>query len=318
MARREALNEVRPVLEGVDKVTEVVDQGLDAVEKGVDVGAEAVEKAAHVAIEEAHHAVAWFRNPKVAVGVVIVTVSASAGFLGWQLAKRHYSKKYDERLDLEIESARKFFGRLNKVDKDGAVITPEEVAAEKGRPTMMEEAAEALKEYKDGPTQYNKVVAQNVTVTEDENGLHAEGEIVQSNVFLNGKPVVPADFDLVEESKNRDPDRPYVISQEEFMENEDDFPQNTLTYYAGDDILADDRDEVVDNVEDLVGTDNLVRFGHGSNDPNVVYVRNEKNSVDFEIALSTGKYAEEVHGFLQHSDSPPRQLRKHKKHGGRE
>jgi len=43
------------------------------------------------------------------------------------------------------------------------------------------------------------------------------------------------------------------------------------------------------------------KFGHGSGDPNVVYIRNEQYTAEIELCRSPNSYAEEVHGF-KHSD----------------
>lgn len=293
MARRAAIDEVRPVLEEIDKVVDVVDKGLDAVEKGTDIGVGAVDKSVHTVVEEVRTATHWLRNPKTAAVVILAINIGGAGFIGWKLAKRHYTKKYQAELEREVESARKFFGRLNKMDEDGAVLTPEDLAG-KYSETESVEAAEALKEYQDGPRQYNKV----------QPAPEAAAETVESNVFLNGKAVVPEDFDLDEEKKTRSIEAPYIISKDEFMENDEGYAQSAITYFAGDDVLADERDQPIEDVESTVGVDNLSRFGHGSGDKNVVYIRNERTEMDFEISYSEGKFAEEVLGFIEHSDRP--------------
>ena len=88
------------------------------------------------------------------------------------------------------------------------------------------------------------------------------------------------------------------------MENDKEFNQVTLTYFEGDEVLSDERDQTVDDVDGLAGEDNLQRFGHGSGDPNVLYIRNEHISLDMEILRSKGKYTHEVLGFIEHSDQP--------------
>jgi hypothetical protein len=125
-------------------------------------------------------------------------------------------------------------------------------------------------------------------------------------VYLGDKDFVPKGhssryledgFDYGTEIASRTPGEPYVVSRDEFMEHEDDsFNQVTLTFYAGDNVLADDQDEVIFDVDDLVGEDNLNRFGHGSNDPNVVYIRNERLTLDIEVLQSHGEFAVEVLG----------------------
>lgn len=296
MARRAAINEVRPLLEEIDTVVDVVDKGLDAVEKGADIATEAVDNGVHIVVEDARVAAGFLRNPKVAAGVMVTANAVIFSYLGWKLAKRHYTKKYEAELERELESARKFYGRLNKMDEDGEVLTPEDVVAERGHDVVQEEAAEALGEYQKGPREYNKA-AKNV-VTEDQKGLRATGEVVEHNIFNKDA------FDLEDEKKRRTDEAPYVISKDEFMENETEFPQTSITYFAGDDTLVDEEDQPMPEVEATVGQDNLARFGQGSGDTNIVYIRNPRTKIEFEVAYSEGKYAEEVLGFIEHSDRP--------------
>jgi hypothetical protein len=101
----------------------------------------------------------------------------------------------------------------------------------------------------------------------------------------------------------------YIIHRDEYGES--DAEQTTLSYYGGDDVLCDENDHIVDNQVRLVGNC-LDRFGHGSGDRNVVYVRNELLDIDLEVVKSDKTYAEEVHGF-KHED-PPRRIPRHRGH----
>lgn len=113
-------------------------------------------------------------------------------------------------------------------------------------------------------------------------------------------------WDFKVEMDKRDTAKPYIIHRLEFQEQED-YEQVTLTYWKGDDVLCDQRDAPVDARDAMVGDDNLEHFGHGSEDPNVLYIRNEVLEMDFEIVMSDGHFAHEVHGIppeegeLQHS-----------------
>jgi len=100
----------------------------------------------------------------------------------------------------------------------------------------------------------------------------------------------------------------YVIHKDEFGETDNN--EATLSYYAGDDVLCDQQDRIVDNQYALVA-DCLNKFGHGSHDRNVVYVRNEPLGIDMEVIKSDRTYAEEVHGF-KHED-PPRKRVPHRR-----
>lgn len=74
-------------------------------------------------------------------------------------------------------------------------------------------------------------------------------------------------------------ERPYVISPDEFGEK-DGYENVTLTYYA-DGVLTDYFDNVISNVDEVVGFDSLDHFGEYEDD--VVFVRNEKMETDYEI-----------------------------------
>jgi len=99
------------------------------------------------------------------------------------------------------------------------------------------------------------------------------------------------------EIAQRDRNHPYIIHENEFQETFPDYQQLQWTYYAGDNILCDERDEVVVRPELVVGEENLRRFGHGSSDDNMVYIRNDRLEIEWEITRSWKSHAEEVLGL---------------------
>ena len=80
---------------------------------------------------------------------------------------------------------------------------------------------------------------------------------------------------------------PYVIPPEEFGEF-DDYERISLTYYANG-VLADDNNEVVDDVEDIVG-DALDHFGEYEDDS--VFVRCDERKCDYEILMDQRTFSE--------------------------
>lgn len=124
------------------------------------------------------------------------------------------------------------------------------------------------------------------------------------------QPVVPAKPDIrelaskiqeegyVRYSSNEKPEqnieenveRPYVIAPDEFGEIFE-YETISLTYYA-DGILADDMDELVDDVEDVVGLDFHEHFGEYEDDS--VFIRNDVYKADYEILLDPRNYADIV------------------------
>lgn len=93
-----------------------------------------------------------------------------------------------------------------------------------------------------------------------------------------------------EEKESMSADAPYVITPEEFGDI-DDYDNISLTYYA-DQILADDNDELIENVEDVVGFESLNSFGEYEDDS--VFVRNDILKCDYEILLDHRKYIDIV------------------------
>lgn len=105
------------------------------------------------------------------------------------------------------------------------------------------------------------------------------------------------DWDYNEEvtKRERQPDKPYVIHVDEFFGEQFDHRQTQLMYYAGDDVLCDENNVPIYNVKDIVG-DAIRKFGHGSKDENIVFVRNVGLDCEYEITRDPGHYTVEVLG----------------------
>lgn len=129
-----------------------------------------------------------------------------------------------------------------------------------------------------------------------------EDEPIRVNVFHNTND----DWDYESELSTRTKEAPYIIHVDEFMGNELGYDQETMTYYAGDDILADKTDTPLYNFEEILGE---FKFGHGTNDPNVVYIRNEKIRMEWEVLLHTGRFEIEVLGHSIEDEYEEKELR---------
>lgn len=99
------------------------------------------------------------------------------------------------------------------------------------------------------------------------------------------KPDIPE-----KEEKESSENRPYIIKPEELGEK-DDYEIINLTYYA-DEILADDCDDLVENVDQVVGVDSLSHFGDYEDD--AVHVRNDKFKCDYEILRDKRRYRDVI------------------------
>lgn len=112
---------------------------------------------------------------------------------------------------------------------------------------------------------------------------------ITKNAFSNSSDIWDYDTELAERKNAVF----YVIHKDEFMENESEYEQETLTYYVGDGIMADQHDAPIYNHTGLMGD---LPFGHGSSDNNVVYIRNDAIRREWEVLKHTGRFEFEILG----------------------
>lgn len=215
-----------------------------------------------------------------ALTAIVSTAVASVGGTYFYLDKK-FSVEYEEAMEREIEATRKFY----HVVEPGYSTPAEAVAAliDEDPLSTLREADQKLVDLN-----YKSVADSNESLT----------EVVQ-NVFTNA---ASHNWDPDAEEAQRDPSKPYILEHDEFYEAANN--NATLTFFEGDGVLADEADQPIPDIDSVVGEDNLTKFGHGSRDPNVLYVRNEGLDLDFEIVRNEGKYTEQVMGFIQHEDRP--------------
>ena len=129
-----------------------------------------------------------------------------------------------------------------------------------------------------------------------------EETVIAQSVFAGSDD----EWDYQKELASRSSERPYIIHKDEFYSEESGYTQTTLTYYSGDDIMADENDSPVYNYQTVTGP---LHFGHGSQDPNVVYVRNDKRMAEYEILFDHGMFVVEVMGMEDEQSTRARDLK---------
>lgn len=298
----------------------------EIAEQTAEVVAEHVEEAIDGTVEVVE---VLRNNPKVAV-VAAVFGAVAGGALGYFVAQKKLKQFYIDLANHEIADAKEFYSNFYKVDNEGVTMSPKDVMVERHG---VEAAAEALQSYEGrpaGPSEepvfegepYDEVVNEahirkmQAKLAEE---IKSKKSVAEEDIEeINDKAAainifVDNTFDLEEESKYRTADKPYIITHDEFYDSDREYDNHLLTYFEVDDTLVDDTDKPLENVDQLVGEDNLVRFGSGSRDKNIVFIRNEHLGIDYEITRSKGSYLEEVLGMtddepgtLKHSDNRDR------------
>lgn len=219
------------------------------------------------------------------------TLGVGIGVLvGYKFAEKRLGERFEQRLEDETADMREFYTNVRQ-----KYNTPEEAAAAL---IPMEEGIIEDPRAKTQKVQYHKIVKKEKYDGDGLDEFTQEGvesceiETVHKNVF-----------------DEQPSDGPRIITQDQFMANDTGYEQATLTFYAKGGVLTDQRDDVIDNSEDVVGKLAVHHFGEGSSDPNVVHVRNDKIKMEFEILRSERSYEEDVLG-QDHTETPDQRVRR--------
>lgn len=178
--------------------------------------------------------------------VLIFVAGAAVGAIS---TWKFVEKKYRKIAETEIEDVRNVY---KKYSED--IINAHKEDNEKDPIAEVDELSVNVEEAKKVHKEYNK--------------------IIKDTGYNNG------------EKKEVDNSKVYVISQDEYGEN-DDYELRELTYYA-DKFLADEYDELVEDVDKIIGWEKLNALEESNAD--AVYVRNEELKIDFEILSVLDNY----------------------------
>ena len=107
---------------------------------------------------------------------------------------------------------------------------------------------------------------------------------------------------VAESPSKFDEDYPFPIMQAEYFHDEQDYDKLSITYYAGDDTVADTRDDIINDVASIIGSCHKKFMGYDPKEPYVVYVRNHKNQQDFEVVFDERAFISAVHGIEVETD----------------
>lgn len=189
--------------------------------------------------------------------VIIFTAGAAIGsVVTWKIVKTKYEKIAQE----EIDSVKETFGR--RYDELSLVVDgiQEQVS------TDSEDVEDEFEE----------------TFPEEE--VKTYRSLVSDSHYTNESDIYEDD----EEEVDEDMDKPFIIPPDEFGEK-DGYDTVSLTYYS-DGVLTDDCDDVIEDVDGLVGEDFAEHFGEYEDDS--VFVRNDYMQTDYEILKDFRKFSE--------------------------
>lgn len=112
---------------------------------------------------------------------------------------------------------------------------------------------------------------------------------LQESGYTNYSSISSGNADEPAQQDKEELDKPYVISPDDFGEF-DYYNQISLTYYA--DGVLTEGDDIIEDVDDVVGEDSLTHFGEYEDD--AVHVRNDRLKCDYEILWDNRNYSDVV------------------------
>ena len=115
---------------------------------------------------------------------------------------------------------------------------------------------------------------------------------------------IPWDWD--EELGKRISNEPYILHLEEYEANELGFTQYPLTFYVVDEVVVDDNNVPVFDHATLLGD---LKFGVGSGQEDVVYIRNHERKAEYEITRLDQSFALEIQSFEVEQNERVKDLR---------
>lgn len=124
--------------------------------------------------------------------------------------------------------------------------------------------------------------------TEEVDDARAKADAAKEKPSLDTYASVVQGLGYADNEEEEDMERPYVISPDEFGEIHD-YETVSLTYF-NDKVLVDDNNDLIEDVDDIVGLDSLNRFGEYEDDS--VFVRNDRLKTDYEILYDMRNYSD--------------------------
>ena len=222
---------------------------------------------------------------KTGISILIGAVVGAA--VGIAATSKYFEKKYSDIANEEIESVKsKFYDAATRKKNITYKKKTSENDIENDNDTAEDQSKESIKITNDQSTEtaveYRNRIKEYKTVHHMNNIENANDK---DNVNVYGVPV------------KYDEGFPFIIDEDEY--GNDSYDTDTLSYYITDDTLADSQNEIA-NINDLIGD---CLEDESAYDKDVIYVRNPKLGMDFEVELIQNSYQEVVMGVYDNDSS---------------
>jgi len=226
-------------------------------------------------------------DTRVIIGTASALLGAGLGALvTWRLLKSHYEEIAQEEIDSVKTHYAKLFKEGEHADLSGLVAKYKNKVNSLGYSSVQSDGSDESEDESEDHEDLSDTDDEDTDDSDNSDQEFNQSENVQ-NIWKYAK------------DHPHPEDEAYVITFDQFNDEHDDYDKGDLTYYELDDTLVDSQENPVDDVENLIGPDALTRFGDGSNSRDIVYVRNDRVSMDFEISRDSRSYTEHVLGVYE-------------------
>lgn len=216
------------------------------------------------------------------------------GVLGFVVTQRVLSAKYAEIAQTEIDSVKDHYKLIRDTSNRVEDILVRGTLSEMDEHTITKAVNQTLRVQ----LGYSTPEDEEDVIDEEPSASEVRPERESRKMTIEeAEDINTLDPEFQQMLESRSDSEPYILTVDEFMENDLSHVTESLVYYEGDDTLVDEREQVIPEVGELIGHDALTKFGKYSKDKNIVYVRNVRKEMDFEIARDERSYIEAVAGF---------------------
>ena len=239
--------------------------------------------------------------------IAIFAAFAAGAAVSYFVTRKLLEERYAQIAQEEIDSVKEIFGRTPVSDdmydkKD----QPLEVEEEKERPNplgVMTRSSLSLGAVKSEQAKQNYHLIGAQTTGDKVESIYSEDGDDDENEEDEDYPKSEVYDGQERDLTHIDRTQPYVISGEEYTDEFDHHDKISLYYYVLDDTLANEREEVMDDIDGTVGWDVFKVLEM----QNCAWVRNEPLGIDYEICAVRNSYAQAVHGIRQDENLSPRE-----------
>lgn len=256
-------------------------------------------------------------NKALITNIALFTSGALIGSgVGYVFGVRKVKNFYQQEAEKYVEEMREYYDdreakRRKTGEYESAISARDALIADGGEPPVVNKKvsnyqpgnrpkpesglsiAEALAKSLENGDVVDPVLERAIRQVAEQGQTEEEPEPEERRVF--DEAPVTIDLAMTQLAENRNEEEPYVISVSEFHDDYPEFTRVTLLYFGDADVLVEEDYSPVDL--SIVGRDSLDHFGVGSEDADIVYIRNHHLDMHIELIRDKREWANIMHGI---------------------